>query len=246
MLKKALFFFLIMLAVTGCSKSAESLTPVGSVTGTPEATQPVLTFPTIPPSTPTSSASPTPFTTFTVKPAVDSLKLRLNPGYLFDALVLVNQTDSLTVLGKAPGGEWTYVQAADGVEGWVFTQLLTSSVDLRQVPVREPKDVILIKGRVIDASGTPIPGVEFTLSQGSAADAPNTAVNTDPNGEFFGYIPATSTGTWTAAYTAIACDSIVWSDSTCSTYKSGYSGVITPETLTVTLPQLSPLVFTWK
>jgi hypothetical protein len=75
---------------------------------------------------------------------------------LFDALIMVQQTDTLTVLGKAPGGEWMNIQTADGVEGWVFAELLKSAVNLEQVPVREPKDVILIKGRVLDVTGTPI------------------------------------------------------------------------------------------
>jgi uncharacterized protein YgiM (DUF1202 family) len=246
MLKKTLFFFLIMFVISSCSKSAEGLTPPAASSVTPGATQPALTFPTIPPITPTSSASATPFTTFTVMPSVDNLKLRVNPGYMFDALRMVHQTDSLTVLGKAPGDEWTYVQAADGVEGWVFTQLLTSTIDLNRVPLHEPKDVVLIKGKVVDASGASVPGVGFTIKQGNAADAPNTVANSDANGEFYGYLPVTTTGTWTVAYTSISCDSVVWSDTTCTSYKSGYTGIVSPETLTITLPQLSPLVFTWK
>jgi hypothetical protein len=247
MLKKALLFFLIMLALPGCSKSAENLTPA-ALTGTaPAATQAAIPFPTIPPLTPSSSSSPTPFISFAVKPAVDNLKLRLNPGFLFDALRMVHQTDTLTVLGKAPGGEWIYVQAADNAEGWVFTQLLTSTVDLKQVPVREPKDVIQIKGRVLDASGVPIPGVGFVISQGATPDSTsNNISNTDANGDFYSFIPANSTGVWSATYNGIACDSTVWADSTCTNYKSGYTGVVIPGTLTVNLPQAGSLAFTWK
>ena len=184
MFKKTLLFVLIMLAIAGCSKSAENITPVVTTQVTPGTTQPALIFPTIPPTTPTSSASPTPFTSFTVKPSVDNLKLRLNPGFLFDALRMVQQTDPLTVLGKAPGGEWTYVQTADGAEGWVFTQLLTSGIDLKQVPVREPKDVVLVKGRVLDANNIPIPGVGFLIAEGSSTDSSNNITHTDTNGDF--------------------------------------------------------------
>ena len=89
----------------------------------------------------------------------------MNPGYMFDALILVNKTDVLTVLGSSPGHEWTYIKTADGIEGWVFTLLLESSVDLTQIPIREPKDVQVIKGRVTDVSELPIRGATVPAGQ---------------------------------------------------------------------------------
>ena len=241
MSKRVLVLVLFILALSACSKSASSTAP----TATGAALTPGI-FPTLPALTPTVSVSPTPFTTFTAKPGVDNLNVRMNPGYLFDALMMVQQTDSLTVLGKAPGGEWINVQTENGVEGWVFAQLLKSDVDLEQVPVREPKDVLLIKGRVLDAAGTSIQGVGFDIKQGTDSNAPTNTVVTDANGEFYSFMPPTSSGTWTVSYTAIACKSNVWSDSSCSTYKAGYTGNVDPQTLTVSLPQGSPLAFTWK
>jgi uncharacterized protein YgiM (DUF1202 family) len=241
MLKRVLVLILFILTLSACSKSASSAEPTATGTAlTPGA------FPSLPALTPTVSASPTPFTPFTVKPGVDNLNVRNNPGYLFDALMVAQQTDTLTVLGKAPGGEWINIQTADGVEGWVFAELLKSDVNLEQVPVREPKDVLLIKGRVLDATGAPIQGAGFDVKQGTEADALNNAVVTDANGEFYSFLPSTSSGTWTVSYTAIACKSNVWSDSSCSTYKAGYAGNVDPKTLTVSLSQGSPLAFTWK
>ena len=241
MLKRILVLVLFVLALSGCSKSATSADTTATVAAPTPAT-----FPSLPAMTPTSSASPTPFTPFTVNPGVDNLNVRMNPGYLFDALIMVQQTDTLTVQGKAPGGEWMAVQTAGGVEGWVFTLLLKSDVDLEQVPVREPKDVVLIKGRVLDAAGTPIQGVGFEIKQGTETNAPTNVVLTDGNGDFYSFLPATSSGAWIVSQTAIACKSNVWSDSTCSTYKAGYTGTVIPQTLTVSLPQSSPLAFTWK
>lgn len=243
MLKRVLILTLIALALAACSKSvssAEATATVAVAASTP------ATFPSLPALTPTSSASPTPFTSFNVKPGVDNLKVRMNPGYLFDARMMVQQTDTLTVLGKAPGGEWINVQTADGVEGWVFAELLKSAVDLEQVPVLEPQEVILIKGRVLDAAGTPIQGVGFDIKQGAETDAPNNPVVTDANGDFYAFLPVGSSGTWTVTYTAIACKSNVWSDSSCKTYKAGYTGTVGPQSLTVSLPQSSSLAFTWK
>jgi uncharacterized protein YgiM (DUF1202 family) len=241
MIKRVLVLALVVLALSGCSKSATS----ADLTATVAAPTPA-TFPSLPALTPTSSASPTPFTPFTVKPGVDNLNVRMNPGYLFDALLMVQQTDTLTVQGKAPGGEWINVQTANGVEGWVFAQLLKSDVDLEQVPVREPKDVLVIKGRVLDGAGTPIQGVGFEVKQGTEANAVTNVVTTDADGNFYSFLPATSSGSWTVTQTAIACKSNVWSDSTCATYKAGYTGTVLPQTLTVSLPQSNPLAFTWK
>jgi len=237
MVKRFLLLSLFILMLAGCSKSADTAQATATVTSPAPGA-----LPNLPALTPTSSASPTPFTPFAAKPGVDNLKVRVNPGYLFDALLMAQQTDSLTVQGKAPGGEWIAVQTADGVEGWVFAELLKSDVDLDRIPMREPKDVALIKGRVLDATGIPIQGVTFDLKQG---DLSNT-VTTDANGDFYSYLPLDASGTWTVTQTGIACKSNVWSDKACSTYKTGYTGTVAPQTITVPLPQSSPLTFSWK
>lgn len=242
MRKQILLFVSLVLLLTACAKSASEAVP----TGTAAAQTPLAGFPTLPPQTPAPSLSPTPFTSFTVKPAVDNLKVRMNPGYLFDAWGMAQQTDTLTVLGKAPGGEWINVETAEGVKGWVFAELVKSAVDLEKIPVQTPVDVVIISGRVLDGSGLPIQGVGFDIQQGTEAEALTNPVVTDSNGEFFSFLPASASGTWTVTYTATACKSNVWSDSTCTTYKSGYTGVVTPQTLSVSLPQASPLAFTWK
>jgi uncharacterized protein YgiM (DUF1202 family) len=250
MLKKALICVLIALAVSGCSKSAGSLPPTSTSTPAENmAASPMpQAFPSLPAIvTPTSSVSPTPFTTFTVQPAVDNLNIRVNPGTLFEVLMMVQKTDVLTVLGTAPGAEWTYVQTAASAEGWVHSELLQSSVDLAQIPVREPKNVLLIKGRVIDASGVPIQGVGFDVSLSTAGTPSTNSVVTDANGFFYSFLPDTASGAWTVSYTAIACKSNVWSDTTCTNYKAGYTGSVDPLTQTVNLPQSGdPLLFTWR
>jgi hypothetical protein len=177
---------------------------------------------------------------------VDNLKVRVNPGLLFEALMMVQQTDELTVTGMSPGGEWVYIQMASGTEGWVFGQLLQTSVDLTRLPVREPKGVLVIKGQVLDAGGAPIQGVGFEISQGGADGSVNTVV-TDANGMFYSFLPDSASGTWAIKYTAIACKSNVWTDSTCSTYKSGYTGSVEPLTQNVTVPQSAgALLFSWR
>lgn len=248
MIKRVLICVLIVLAISGCSKSAKSIQPLATPTAGGAKSSPApATFPTLPAVTPTSSASPTPFTPFKVNPAVDNLKVRVNPGMLFEAMILTQQTDELTVLGMASGGQWIYIQTAGGTEGWVFSELVKSSVDLTRVPVREPKGVVVIKGRVLDASGTPIQGVGFDVSQSSGSGSSVNSVVTDASGTFFAFLPDTSTGAWSVNYTSIACKSNVWSDTTCSTYKTGYTGSVDPLNQTVNLPQGGNLLqFTWR
>lgn len=249
MLKRALICAAILLIASSCAKSAASIRPTSTPTTVASAElSPVpASFPSLPALTPTSSASPTPFTAFTVKPAVDNLKIRVNPGRLFEALMMVNQTDELTVLGTAPGNEWTYIKTADGDEGWVFSQLLQSSVDLSRVPVREPKNVVIIKGRVVDVSGMPIQGIGFDVSQGESSDVSSNPAFTDANGLFFSFLPDTASGAWKVSFTATDCKSNIWSDSTCTTYKPGFTGNVDPLTQTVNLPQSAePLTFTLR
>ncbi|RPH63034.1 MAG: hypothetical protein EHM81_00990, partial [Chloroflexi bacterium] len=119
MKSKWLFIFLLtFLAASGCtmSKSASLPTPTlfpatfpTEAPANPTALPPVPT----PVPAPTGAASPTPFVAFEVEPLVENLKLRVNAGYLFDALRLLQPGDTLTVQGKAPGGEWIFVETED-------------------------------------------------------------------------------------------------------------------------------------
>jgi hypothetical protein len=252
MFKRVLIFMLIILGmISGCTMSK-----AGSL---PTPTHFPATFPTVAPTNaaalpaiptvavvPTSSASPTPFVTFEVEPLVENLKLRVNPGYLFDALMLLQPGDPLTVQGKAPGGEWIYVQTADETKGWVFAQLLKSAVNLQQIPVIQPENVQVVKGRVADVNGTPIDGVQFAFTQGTEDNPTRTDAQTDANGEFFAFFPLSASGDWKVAYVAVACTSTVWQDGVCSQYKTGYTGTVTPETTSITLPKTETLVFLWK
>jgi hypothetical protein len=152
----------------------------------------------------------------------------------------------VTVLGKAPGGEWIRVRTKETVEGWVFWRLLRATVDVQEAPVVQPQNVLLIQGRVRDANGTPIQGVSFDVVQGDQTVSGTNPVLTDSSGEFFAFLPPNSTGTWTVSQTGIACDSNVWTDASCTAYKNGYQGNVDPPSVDVTLPSTGVLEFTWK
>jgi SH3-like domain-containing protein len=246
---------MIILMSNGCSMPSQVSTPSGPPETTtvissllpPTETQPIS--PTLTPSiTPTETAVPTPttFVPFTAAVWADNVNVRTNPGYLFPAVRLLAKAANLTILGKAPGGEWMFARTPDGTSGWVFTQLIESSIDLQSVPIFEPQDVQLIKGRVTDSSGIPIQGVGFSVVQGVGDQAPANIVLTDASGEFFSFMPANARGEWTVTYNAIACKSNVWSDDSCSYYKNPYRGVVEPQSTNVSLPQSGILEFVWK
>lgn len=239
-----LYLFLLTGAFVACSKPASAplptITPgnVGDGTATPFVLPPTP----IPSATP--AGSPTPFVSFEVNPAVDGLKLRLGPGFLFDALRLLGADAVLTVQGKSPGGEWTLVAVGDGAEGWVFAELLKSNVDIQSIPIIEPPGLIVIQGRVVDVLGTPIQGIGFEIKSGETENS-TTAVS-DASGEFFAFLPTGASGAWTVTQNAVSCKGNVWANESCSAYKPGYVGTVEPKTQTVTLPQDGVLEFTWK
>jgi uncharacterized protein YgiM (DUF1202 family) len=250
MSKQILIFLALILLLSACSMpgiSSPTLAPGATYTPVAPATLP----PTLTPvptliSTPTVIPSPTPFVPFNAPVWADNVNVRTNPGYLFPVARLIARNSNLLVLGKSPGGEWTYAQIADGTKGWVFTQLIQSERDLQAVPVIEPQGVQLIKGRVTDSQGMPTSGVGFSVLQGTGDRPPTNTVMTDANGDFYSFMPTTASGEWAVSYSAIACKSNVWKDDTCTNYKDGYTGTVDPQVTTVTLPQGTPLLFTWK
>lgn len=239
MRKQAFLYFLFAIALSGCARPASAPLPtITPIAGT------AFVLPPTPLPSPTPAGTPTPFSAFQVNPAVDGLKLRVGPGFLFDALRLLSKDDVLTVAGKAPGGEWIQVTTRNGIQGWVFAELLDSDVDLQAIPVIQPEGLPVIRGRVFDVLGSPVAGVGFELKLEGAAIS--TTAITDASGAFFAFLPPGASGTWTVTHTSVACKSNVWADATCSTYKPGYSGLVEPQTRTVTLPQTDVLEFIWR
>jgi hypothetical protein len=152
----------------------------------------------------------------------------------------------LTLLGRSPGGEWFNLQVTGTLKGWVYGKLLQKDPNLQQAPVVEPEDVRLIHGRVRDGAGTPIRGVNFGVIRRAFPTDPGNPVVTDSAGEFFAYLPGSSGGVWTVTFTDVACDSNVWKDAGCKTYKDGYQGILSPLAMDVRLPQTDMMEFTWK
>jgi SH3-like domain-containing protein len=231
---------------------ADTLLPTGTAippmdTLLPTSTQAVPTLTATPTVTATASISftPTRFTSFTAVTTAAEVRLRTGPGYTFPVLRQLAEGSTVIVFGKAPGGEWIRVRTMETIEGWVFWRLLKTTVNLSEAPVVQPQNVQRIHGRVVDGSGTPIRGVSFDVVQGIQTVSGNNPVLSDPAGEFFAFLPPDSHGIWTVKHSGIACDSNVWTDTSCSGYKNGYKGNVEPASADVTLPYEGVLEFTW-
>jgi len=246
--KQHILYLLLLLAgaLTACSKQASAPLPTITPGNTGDGTATPFVLPPTPIPSVTPSGSPTPFVSFEVSPSVAGLKLRVGPGYLFDALRLLDLDARLMVDGKSPGGEWIKVETDTDIQGWVFAELLKSEVDLQAIPVVEPQGIVVIQGRVTDLMGTPIQGIGFEIKPQGAEASESTVATSDASGAFYAFLPATVSGGWEVTQTAVACQSNVWADEKCSTYKPGYSGTVEPQTQTVTLPQSGVLEFVWK
>ena len=239
--QSGLFGLITLLVLAACSPS----TPAPpAVTPTPEAS-PALpaTWTPSPPPTETPLPSPTPFKPFEAKALADNLNLRANPGYLFEVLQMLAKDTPFQVIAKSPGGEWIYVELADGKTGWVFAQLIATDQDLQQAPIREPEEVQLITGTVKNANGQPINGIQFMI-QGAGASAPRTDALTDDSGIFYAFLPAASAGKWYVSFTAVSCASVTM-DKDCNCL-NGECGTVEPALINVTLPQVEPLEFLWQ
>ena len=239
--QSGLLGLITLLVLAACSPP----TPVPvAVSQTPEAS-PALpaTWTPSPPPTETLQPSATPFQPFEAKALADNLNLRANPGYLFDVLQMLAKDTPFQVIAKSPGGEWIFVELADGKTGWVFAQLIATDQDLQQAPIREPENAQLITGTVKDANGQPINGIQFMI-QGAGSSAPRTDALTDDSGIFYAFLPASSAGKWYVSFTAISCTSVVM-DKDCNCL-NGKCGTVEPPLINVTLPQVEPFEFLWQ
>ncbi len=215
-------------------------TPLPGQTGT--AASPTNTAAPLPgPRTTPASSSYTPFNA-TV--STDAVKLRKGPGYLFPAYSLLAKGTVVAVYGRSAGNEWIYVQTASGALGWVFALLLQPEKDWNNAPGVEPGNVLIVRGKVIDASGNPVNGIQFMLTQGTGNNESRTDATTDASGVFTAFLPDTAGGTWTVAFTAISCTSRVM-DQNCSC-KNGVCGTIKPVSQQITFPLSKDIIFNWQ
>jgi uncharacterized protein YgiM (DUF1202 family) len=244
--KSILFLLLTAAVLVSCASPFSAGPPTAEPNLVPSTVIPTFTapppFPTVT-VVPTAAPTPTSFIPFEISMTVDHANVRSNPGILFSVINTVAKGTRFQVLGKAPGGEWFLVQAADGTQGWVFGQITESTVDLQSAPVIMPANVQIFEGRIYNDSGQPVSGIQFAFTQDAYGKQLRNDGNSDENGIFLVFMPPDVSGEWAVSYTAISCTSNTMDDD-CNC-RDGICGNVAPATQTFTLPQKEPVIFTW-
>jgi hypothetical protein len=237
---------LILLLLTACKQQATEAVATATVqlfTPVPAVSSPTLVPSPLPP-TLTLTATSGPFTPFPARPAVDALKLRVGPGELFPSAAAALSDRNRDGAWQSPGRPVDSGRDHSTRSGLEFLASCSKrNKDLQNVPLKEPQNTQVVRGRLTDSTGLPISGIQFALTFGTVE---RTDAMTDENGDFYAFLPADLSGDWIISYVAIACTSNAFADKTCSSYRSGYTGVVQPDTRPVTLPTEATLSFEWR
>ena len=189
---------------------------------------------------PSGFLPPTP-TAIQATVTVVAANLRSGPSPMHTLLGSYPNGSKLTVRFAAPGYDWGQVQGPDGKEGWVLLRLLKLDVEPETLPVYTelPPDSIHIFGWVEGGSGQPIDKAYVAVWQ-QEADPNRPQGVTEKNGMFHLYLPASSTGNWTAGIISVDCASSVM-DAECQKQKE-----FVQLTQTITVPPPRPVVFVYN
>ena len=162
---------------------------------------------------------------------------------MFPVRLLLSKGTHVQVLGRAPGGEWLYVQTDAKITGWVLYRLVNDGHDGGPTPLVEPQNVQLIKGRIVDLAGVPVSGIGFAFEQGTGAKAARTDATSDATGQFYAYLPLSASGRWVVSQVSVACASNTM-DAKCNCI--GRCGQADPQSMDVELSSDGLLHFVWK
>ena len=213
----------------------QTMPPEPTVINTPTL-KPDLTF--------SASLTPTPFKPFQVTASEEKVNIRTNPGLLFDVQMMVEKDTPLTVIGRAAGSEWLLVENEKHKRGWVAAAFVKSEIPIIQAPLVQPERVFVIQGRVFDQALSPVVGLKFSIAQVNESTNLHNEAVTDETGTFYAFLPVGLKDNWVVSYMVAVCSSPLM-DPGC-TCKKGSCGLAKPISVTLTLPQKSPLLFSWQ
>jgi hypothetical protein len=249
-MKRRWLFWLIIISMVLISTGCQSAQPVNPVTGadnsptlTVEAPQPdtqSTSIPVPPTETPAATTAPAP-QVFEAEIAAATLNMRSGPSVLHNIINQYQKGEVVTVLGRAPGNEWAKVLAKDNKSGWMVVTFLTLKQDIGLLPLLEISESLVVKGRVVNASGEGIPGVQVGVTRMGGAQRVRVDGRSLPDGTFYAYAPAEYQGTWLASVIGVDCASPIV-DVNCR-----YAGVFQPaEGINLTLPTSQEIQITYK
>ncbi len=240
-MKKMIFvIFLSLILISGCT-SRKSPTPqpappqVRQMSPTQVATYTEIPLPTaaLPTLAPSPTLTPTPESILPIAASVafDNYILRAGPGRLFDRVAMYSSGTSIQVLGRSMGIDWVMVQTADQRIGWMNTVGLEHLGDFSSLPIFKYPDAVMLGGHVWNLDKSPASGIGIRLiPAGSKDDDQREDVTTGPDGAWYAYLPAGSSGAWEVHAVSYSCPANV------PTGQCTISGNL-PASMTVSLPE---------
>ncbi len=241
-IKTGILILILCIFISNCTTSNPS-TPLPQPTDTqppPTAEPPSI------PATATPEAPPPP--TNTPEPVVlqaevnaARLNMRTGPSILHDILNQYEQGDPVTLIGAAPGREWLKVVAKDGKTGWMLYAHIKLEGEVSLLPILPISESLTAVGKVVDASGKGIPGVQIGLTRVGGAEVVRVEGISLQDGSIYIYAPVEYQGTWLANVLGVACDSPIV-DNNCR-----FAGKFSPaEGIKLKLPQDTEILFTYQ
>ena len=82
----------------------------------------------------TTPIPPQPTSLGTATVASARLNLRQGPAPTFDIILVLNQGDKLTLLGRNELATWAQVRTSNGTQGWVYASLIQPSTSISSLP----------------------------------------------------------------------------------------------------------------
>ena len=113
-----------------------TITPTDTITITPTSTY-TATFTALPSDTPTQTSTPTQQSATAVSKANSSCQYGPNKAYLY--MYGLTPGASAAIQGRDAAGDWLWVQpTGTKLFCWVFASLVTTSIDVKSIPVENP------------------------------------------------------------------------------------------------------------
>ncbi len=194
--------FLILTACAGQPSLSPTPTPPISTPMQFIGILPTSTTPQLP--SPTPTGVPLPASTAVVYQIIratidiDALNLRKGPGFLFAELDVYAKGQKVDVIAQEPDGDWLFVQTPDYKSGWMNAHYVIPEGSLANVPAIMPVGVLVIKGHVYTHNHQPASMIGVKIQPvGSSDTSLQDEANTNANGEWYAFLPATFEGNLT-------------------------------------------------
>lgn len=221
---------------------AQTLTAQPTETSTPTIAPTKTTSPT---ATAYHTATPTPSPPISGVIEADFLNLRAGPSTLFEVINTFVKDTTVTAVERTQDNNWVRVEIEiedePAADGWMSVDFLNLEGEISNLPLTSIDEAQIIRGRVEDTEGNPIPGVVIAaILQYDEVDL-RTDVSSNTDGDFEVYLPEDLFGTFDIQIVAWLCESSVVN---LDCRFSGYVQVI--DRAFTTVPQEEEILFIYE